>query len=235
MTESDSVRVAVPESAVGGFALTLAILERQMGVDKIPNLHHYVDQLIDACTRHEIESNTLKGRGSIPINRRRFIAIFKTRYLQMTDLEYVAAITAADCKVINQVVQQLEDDGLTVDQYLEWSFDTYYPDNPRMCPPTLRHTCSSHIIEKFRYEFRSAIKRHKSDTAEKDLIMQTIAKSREIMRRMKELGIAEEREELRNVLKEYKDGNIMKVEFIGKIREFEKFLEGRNESHAECN
>jgi len=225
MTKKDnaSQRTPVSENPVSGFQTTVCILAHQLGIDKIPEVFHYVEILSDACDRHLFEEcHKVSPKKKEDIDRKRFIAVFKSRYLQFTDYEYERTITGIDSKMMTQVINGLEQDGFTLDEYLAWAFDEFYVDNPKFCPPTIKQICSNFVIDRFRYLNRDRMKQKHRDELNRKEGMALIGRGRVLLRMAKKAGLEEKRENVKKTLSEYAERSIILGEFRRRIEAFER-------------
>jgi len=152
-------------------------------------------------------------------DRRKFISIFKNRYLHLVDQEYSRAITGVDGRLINQLVKVMTDNGFDVDEYLAWLFEQFLSENPKFCPPTIKFSCSNFVVEKFLYENKEKIKQRREDEIRKKASLDLIARGRVLIR----IYASDEniKKKIVDVLTGFRDGSIM----IEKLREEIEFLE----------
>jgi hypothetical protein len=220
--ENSDQRAPVPENPVSGFQMTVCILARQLGIDKISEVFHYVEILSDACDRYIFEdAHKVSPKKKTDTERKRFIAVFKSRYLQFTDYEYDRAITGVDSRMVDQTIKGLEKDGFTLDEYLRWAFDDFYVENPKFCPPTIKQVCSSFVIERFRFLNRDKMKQKYRDELNRKEGMSLIGRGRVLLRAAKQAGMEEKREQVKKTLSEYGARSIILGEFRRRIELFE--------------
>ena len=195
-------------------------LVEPFGIEDIPEVFHYVELLGQAIERQIVESKfagTPQHRMSA--DRRKFISIFKNRYLHLVDQEYSRAITGVDGRLINQLVKVMTDNGFDVDEYLAWLFEQFLSENPKFCPPTIKFSCSNFVVEKFLYENKEKIKQRREDEIRKKASLDLIARGRVLIR----IYASDEniKKKIVDVLTGFRDGSIM----IEKLREEIEFLE----------
>ena len=213
-------RHAVPDDRLERFMGMIYSLVEPFGVSEIPEVYHYVELLGQAIERQIVESKlTGKPASRTTSDRRKYISIFKNRYLHMTDLEYGRAITGVDCKLVNQIGKTLSDNGFEVDEYLAWLFDDFLSDNPKFCPPTIKFSCSSFVVEKFLFENKDKIKQKKDAQIRKKESLDLIGRARVLIRAFD--TNEDVKKKIVNVLKDYRDGSIM----IEKMRSEIEILE----------
>lgn len=220
MKRDNVERHAVPEDRLERFMGLVYSLVEPFGVNEVPEVQHYVELLGQAIERHIVESKfagTPQHRTTA--DRRKFISIFKNRYLHLTDLEYSRAITGVDGKLMNHLIKIMSDNGFEVDEYLTWLFDDFLSENQKFCPPTIKFACSGFVIEKFLFEHKDVIKQRKEDQIRKKASLDLIGRGRVLIR------IFADNEEVKknivNILTGYRDGSIM----LEKMRENFEALE----------
>lgn len=214
-------RHAVPEDRLERFMGMVYSLVEPFGIEEVPEVFHYVELLGQAIERQIVESKFAgTPQHRITADRRKFISIFKNRYLSMTDLEYGRAITGVDGRLVNQLSKVLADNGFEVDEYLTWLFSDFLVENPKFCPPTIKMSCSNFVIEKFLYEHREQIKQRREDQIRQKSSLDLIARARVLIRTFAE--DEESKKKIIEVLKGYRDGSIMLEQMRVDIEQMEK-------------
>jgi hypothetical protein len=200
----------MPEDRLERFMGLVYSLAEPFGIEEIPEVFHYVELLGQAIERHIVESKLVghsPAQGRITTDRRKFISIFKNRYLSVTDMEYPRAITGIDGRLVNQLNKVLGENGFEVDEYLTWLFDSFLSENPKFNPPTIKFSCSNFVVEKFLYEHKDQIKHRKEEKIRKKEALDLISRGRVLIRfftddeGMKKIIV--------DLLKGYRDGDIM--------------------------
>lgn len=104
------------------------------------------------------------------IEMRRFIAIYKKKYMEMTDMECDEAIDGTTCVILKSVCKQLIDQSSNVSEFLTWVFDDYYkrPEMEKHMPPCIKFTVGKMTMKKFFYEHRDKLKIRKKDLGESE-------------------------------------------------------------------
>lgn len=107
----------------------------------------------------EREQNTDKKE------RGRFIAIFKQKYLEFTDLKYNQPITPVSQAVIMQTIKAIVAEGGSTIEFLEWFFDDFasIERNKEYMPPTINFVCSTFVVNKFLYQMKDTLRMRKKD------------------------------------------------------------------------
>lgn len=223
MSKDKVERFPIPDELIERFMGIIYSMVEPFGVDKIPEVMHYVELLGHAVDRHVFESMHASGSGKrVAADRRRFIAIFKARYLHHTDLEYSRPMTPADAKLIGQVIDLLEKKGFDAEEFLQWVFEVFLEENPKFNPPTVKFVCSQFVTEKFVYEHRAQMVQKKQEEAVKMEALAVIGRARAVMRKARDENRAADAEKVVEALKKYREGCIMIEEVRNIVEEAEK-------------
>jgi hypothetical protein len=212
----DIERIPVPDNKVERFMFIIYSMVEDFGIDQVPEVLRQVEQLGESVDRYIWEErHKVSPSRRVHGDRKRFISIFKARYLQLTDLEYRRQVTPIDAKLVNQVNRTLRDAGHDAEEYLKWLFEEFLVENPKFCPPTMKQICSNFFIHKFLYENRKNSVVDKEEDDRQKEAHDLVARGRVLLRS----GLsAENDEKVRERLKEYSEGRII-------IHELRKFIE----------
>jgi hypothetical protein len=220
MNKDGSNKNPIPENNIEKFMGMVWVLTDAFGINDIPDILHYVELLSESTTRYVFESthNSAPKKTSHD-SRKRFIAIFKARYAESYDLEYVKTITPIEAKLVNQLNKTLKESGFTTDDYLEWLFNDFLEENEKFRPPTIKMSCSQFIIHKFIVDNAELKETRKNKEIEKKISLDLISRARVLLRG----GLPKDDDKkTREILKEYGDRNIMLAEFKTYVEELEK-------------
>lgn len=216
MSRKDKIdRHPVPENTCRAFMSTMWTLAKAFGVDKIPGACHYLQLAGEELDRHVFEQNNPAVTKHKDVSElRRYIAIFRGRYLDLADFEYTSTVTPIEGKMVSQLCATLQEKGFTVDEYLKWLFEEFLPVNDKFSPPQLRWTCCAFITTKFFYENKELMKERKDKDVRAKLTADLINRARVCMRKH-----PEDVEKIKEILKKFWDGGIV-------IDEMRKLIEG---------
>lgn len=94
-----------------------------------------------------------------------FITLFKKKYLELTDFNFNDPITPINQVNINRVIQDINREGGTYTEFIEWFFDDFcsLESNKKFMPPQINFMCSSNIVNKFLYVMKDSLKLRKRD------------------------------------------------------------------------
>jgi len=201
----------VPEDQTEHFMGIIWSLVEPFGIDKIPDVLDYVTLLSESIERHNFEKRYKKSpQQKGHDDRKKYIAIFKARYLEFTDLKYTRTLLPLEGRLIRQTNKTLEDAGFTAEEYLKWTFEEFFVENPKFAPGTIKQTCSEHFLHKFLTDKRDIRdERKKADVAQKEGHA-LLNKARQMIRASSDKNF---KENVMNLVKQYSDGSIMLSEF----------------------
>jgi hypothetical protein len=209
----------IPEDPVERFMVMVWALVEPFGIEDVQDVFHCVEMLGNSVDRYLFEkSHHASPQKKVHNDRKRFIAIFKARYLHLTDMEYTRAITPVDGKLINQINRKLIDFRFDCDDYLKWVFEVYLPENTKFCPPFIRTACSDMFVSKFLYEHKDVAKERKQEKLREMESTDLIARSRGLLRSNLQ---PDDSETLKVTLQKYRDRDITLDDFRAVIIDFE--------------
>lgn len=226
MKREKSDRFPIPESLPERFMGVIYSMLEPFNMDKVPEVMHYIELLSQAVDRHMFnkahpeQANRKENEG-----RRRFIAIFKQRYLHHTDMEYSRPVVPEEGRNIVLTTKLIEEKGFTTDEFLEWVFDVFFEENPKFNPPSIKFVCSRFVVEKFLFENREVMKQKKEDQARRDEALKVIGRGRIVIRTLRDSGRKDEMEKMLDVFRRYRDRDIMMSELRAYIDKAEKELQ----------
>lgn len=227
MKREKTERTPIPEDTTERFMGIVYSMIEPFGIDKIPEVMHYVELLGQAVDRQIFEASHVSTDRRASTERKRFITIFKTRYLHYSDMEYSRPITPAEAKLIGQVIDMIGSKGFDVDEFLQWLFDVFFDENPKFNPPSIKFSCSQFIVEKFLFEHREEMKKKKQDDIVKKDALDVIGRSRVLMRMAKEEGNQQTLDFIIDLLKRYRDGSIMLGDLRIEVEKLEAIINAK--------
>jgi hypothetical protein len=208
---SSDKKYPLPPNQAEKFMAMVYALADVMDIEKIPNVYHYVELLGESVARHAFETHhKMSPQKKVHSDRKRFIAIFKTRYQQLLDLEYTKKITPVEGKLINQANKALLKEGFTPDDFLKWFFEDFLIDNPKFRPPTIKSMCSQFVLHTFLDENQALREAKKRQELDKKLGLDLIQRARGLRRSSID---KKDDEKLKEVLDDYSKRRIMLSEF----------------------
>lgn len=101
--------------------------------------------------------------------KRKYIAIFKQKYMEYCDFAYSGGVDAGTQFIISGMVKKLSDEGFASMDYLCWFFDDFMRDEynkTKYAPPTIKLTTSNFVYEKFLFQNKDKAKLRKRDIQE---------------------------------------------------------------------
>jgi len=218
-------KTPVPTGDLEQYLMLKNILRLKYGLDSYPRLVPYLDNEDQAIEREIFEeTHKTSPLKKLNIEAKKYVAIFKQRYLQLTDLEYTRPLSPVDAKLMRQVTKALMDVGFEVDEYLKWMFEEFLVENPKFCPPSIKWSGSGFVLDKFLFDHKEKMRERKEAEVRKREMMDLINRARALMRGFVEGGKPDEKEKVKELLKKQRDEGIMVSEFRRQIEAFERQL-----------
>lgn len=189
------------------------------GMDRCSPVGHHIQLAIEEARRFKYNlTHPQSNDQRLEIEKRRFIAIFKNKYLELTDNEYCRVISDIEAKMIKQLNENLLEKNFSCDEFLQWLFDIFLPVEPKFSPPAIKFVCSHFVIDKFFFENKDVMKQKKEQVLRQKQVIDLINRARVLIRTS---SSKEEAEEIKNCIKKYRDEGIMTV-LRDKVEFFEK-------------
>ena len=185
-------RKNIPKNKFGLFYSQMYLWAEICGIRSDPEISRALEILEDAVdskmarTMTTKQSKTLKDTNKC----RKFISIFRSKYLEMTDQEYEKKPSDKEVKNIDRLIGKLDEKDISVEEYLMWLFDVFHPNNPKIDPNPAFASCDS-ILQKFIYENRNMLKKRKDDKIRSMKFKNLSAEARELYRETKDEGLRE--------------------------------------------
>jgi len=82
---------------------------------------------------------------------RKFIAVFRDRYVNETDIEYKSQISPAEIGMIKSHTKKLSDKNVSIEEYMDWIFDVFFEDkyNKEKFVPGIKLVTGAFLASKF--------------------------------------------------------------------------------------
>lgn len=139
------------------------------------NLNKFVQESILATLDALSIAGSLKSQELIlspsddkkTIETRKFISIYKQKYLELTDFTCEEKFTGATFVIIGNVIQKFLENMSGAEEYLNWLFDDYFrePGNKNLLPPNLKLVLSNFVINKYLFIMKDTLLVRKRDTS----------------------------------------------------------------------
>lgn len=227
MSKDGSKKSPVPSDDLGQFICMLEIQADRWGILDIAEISPYVDCLIQAIGRYKFESkHKVSPQKKVHQDRKRFIAIFKARYLESMDLDYKNTITSTEGRVISQTIKMLKGEGFTADEYLKWVFEEFLVDNPRFKPTTIKAVCGQHMTHTFLVKNEHIRKERKQQDVVKVETDELLSRARQMVR-SGEMS-KDDKQKVMNTLKGFSERSIMLSGLRSVIQDMWKKYDGKS-------
>ena len=104
---------------------------------------------------------------------RDFIVFFKKKYLEYTDMQFDDVISLINKVNIARVIKTVKEHGGEYINFLEWFFDEYcaLEENKKFMPPTINYMCSDHIVKKYLFLMKDALRMKKTSITKENTKM----------------------------------------------------------------
>jgi hypothetical protein len=85
-----------------------------------------LDEILVQKIAGTIVRKAIKNHNSAPL---KFRQIFWAKYLETYDIEYICDWNGTDMKVAASAMKKIEDNGMSIEEYVFWLFDDFFPKN----------------------------------------------------------------------------------------------------------
>lgn len=102
---------------------------------------------------------------SITMDKRRFVALFKKRYVELTKFKFEDKITPITQVNMANAINRLKSEGGKYEEFLDWFFDEYcsLEENKKFMPPQLNYVCSHYVVNKYLYKMKDSLQMRKDN------------------------------------------------------------------------
>jgi len=208
------------------FHLWLVEMSTLYGVVDDPELRDVIHILLEKL-ENRISANKEQEEGKRKKKVRSFFAIFKQKYLQLTDLEYFGGFKATEAKIIEGLIGKLEQNGATMEEYLKWLFDEFYI-NKEQLSPNIPLSVSNSVLQEFMYKNAAKLKNRKQakEAIEEEELL--LRRAGVLIRSSKDEGF---KQEVVTLLKHYQKSECNLPEFRLELKKLsEKFEKLKSQS-----
>ena len=146
--------------------------------------------------------------------REKYVLIFKRKYVEQFDLQYTNNVTTGEGRGIDDVIRKLEENHLSVDEYLSWFFDAIMDRPDEVRTPRIKTTFAITFLDSFIVQSKQITKRRMREADE-------VTKERDLFHRLRVL-VREGHKALVEDMKNYRNGGMTLLELQTKIEELEE-------------
>jgi hypothetical protein len=191
------------------------------GMNECDSIMHYIQLSIEEARRFRYNTTHPQSQDKkLDLERSRFFAIFKAKYLELTDIEYPRAFTDVEAKMVKQLNESLLEKNFTCDEFLSWLFDVFLPVETKFSPPAIKFACSGWVVNRFLFENKDVMKLKAEQVVRQKQVIDLVNRARVLIRQSK---TKENAEEIKNFIKKYQSDGIMSV-----LRDKVEFFENQN-------
>ena len=110
---------------------------------------------------------TDNGDDSIASEKRRFVALFRKKYLETMKFEYKDPVTPVNSVNIARIINDLKAEGGKYEEFLEWFFNDFcsLESNKKFMPPEINFMCSNHVLKKYLYVMKDTLRIRKENVS----------------------------------------------------------------------
>lgn len=124
----------------------------------------------EALKAYGLDDERVSGEEAASANeKRKFVAIFKRKYLEYCDFVYNGTIDPATLFIVGNLVQRLAAEGSTSLEYLNWFFDEFMREEfnkKKYAPPTIKVAVSNYIVDKYLFQNKDRLRVRKQSLAD---------------------------------------------------------------------
>ncbi len=102
---------------------------------------------------------------TIAVEKKRFIALFKKKYVESCNMQFTDPITPVNQVNISRVITDLKAEGGRYNEFIEWFFDDYcsLEENKKFMPPQINYMCSNFVVKKYIYNMKDTFRMRKEN------------------------------------------------------------------------
>lgn len=123
-------------------------------------------KISESLKAYGLEDDRLPQENTAAAEKKRFVAIFRKKYLEYADFEYNLPIEASSLFIIGNHVQKLMQEGSDSLDYLNWFFDEFMKEEynkQKYAPPTINVAVSTFILNKYLFLNKDRLRVRKGD------------------------------------------------------------------------
>jgi len=126
-------------------------------------------------------------------NSNKFIAIFKSKYMELTDYECEEKVTEVKYIIIRKAVEKIMFEESNVTEYLNWVFDDFLrrPENQTFNPPSVGTVVSNFVLNKYLFEKKEDLRVRKKDAEENEKKLALVKIASEVYELCQDKDVAE--------------------------------------------
>lgn len=109
----------------------------------------------EALKSYGLEDDRVAPENLSSSEKRKFIALFKQKYLEYSDLVYNGTIDSATLFIVGNLVQRLLSEGSNSLEYLNWFFDEFMREEynkQKFAPPSIKIATSNFVVDKYLFQ-----------------------------------------------------------------------------------
>lgn len=189
-------------------------LARVYGVLENPDIKRAIEILLEKtgqCIGMVKDTKERKHEKAI-----KFFAIYRQKYISAIDSEpYDCNFGAEEIKIAEYLIEKLEASEISIEEYIDWLFDVFYPSKKGKISANLRFSLSNSALQDFMYNNADILKEKRKEKKRAMDNESILALTRKIIRET-------ENADIKKALKDYSEGYIQINKLAIIITEFLK-------------
>jgi hypothetical protein len=125
----------------------------------------------NAELKKQYSKNKNIGKSKESNKRKMYLAIYKQKYLELTDLNCEEVFNGTTNVILLTYINKLEKEGATISEYLNWVFDDFLSTDKgeKFLPPRINITMGDFMYKNFMFANKDRLKVRKQDIQESHL------------------------------------------------------------------
>lgn len=191
-------RFSVPDDNYKKFHFWLIEQSKMYGMWEDNEVRRGIEITLEAIQQQlgKVKRNKSKRHQEV----RKFYAIYCQKFLTYFDIETVEELGGKEIKIIQALLDKLYKHEITCEEYLDWLFDEFYPDNPRLSAG-IGLSVSKSTLNRYMIANSKRLKERDESKKKKQLSDQITKKVRTLLRKHNS-------EELKKLLHDFYNGDI---------------------------
>lgn len=222
MSEID--RVPFPTDNFKQFLQLFLLLSEKYEITKDTKVANACQMFVEALVKKTLNDDSNENGQGREI--RKFFAVYNDKYKTIVGQANEQKSGPREINLIMDLIVNLNSKSFVVDEYLNWFFDEFLKNNPKMIPPTFNLCASTNILSKFMYEKAELMKSRQDQDYNKKQLKDLIGRTRVLLRIFKEKNL--DTSDIAERLTKLREGKIDVDELKGFVERVERSITMEN-------